>query len=175
MEVTGRRAKGTGTWDEATRRKTCLVTHSDPSPPASDPTTIRCDAVERCEVKKCQNTTSNLFLNSPTGLAWGISRGHQTERRVLAPRPANRKGRNSERVQTIRSVIREVAGFAPYERRAMELIRNSKVRVASGFVCRPQCEFGTGSGRRVAWGGPSRKSVTRGSGISVLGQTAVLV
>lgn len=62
-----------------------------------------------------------------TDLVWGINRGHPTNRRVLAPRPANRKAVASERVQTIRSVVREVAGFAPYERRAMELIRNSKV------------------------------------------------
>lgn len=62
-----------------------------------------------------------------SGLVWGINRGHQTERRVLAPRPATRKGRAGERIKVIRSVVREVAGFAPYERRAMELIRNSKV------------------------------------------------
>lgn len=63
-----------------------------------------------------------------TGIVWGINRGHPTTRRVLAPRPVSKKGVTGERVQTIRSVIREVAGFAPYERRAMELIRNSKVR-----------------------------------------------
>ncbi|EPQ26150.1 uncharacterized protein PFL1_06358 [Pseudozyma flocculosa PF-1] len=71
-----------------------------------------------------------------TGLVWGINRGHVTERRVLAPRPANRKGRKSERVEVIRSVIREVAGFAPYERRAMELIRNSKDKRARKFIKR---------------------------------------
>lgn len=41
-----------------------------------------------------------------------------------------KKGVASERVQTIRSIVREVTGFAPYERRAMELIRNSKVCIA---------------------------------------------
>ena len=63
-----------------------------------------------------------------TDLVWGINRGHPTNRRVLAPR----KGVSSERVRTIRSVVREVAGFAPYERRAMELIRNSKVCMKKG-------------------------------------------
>lgn len=62
------------------------------------------------------------------GLIWGINRGHQTTRRTLAPKPSYRKGASTARVQTVKSVIREVAGFAPYERRAMELIRNSKVR-----------------------------------------------
>ncbi|SNX81749.1 probable 60S ribosomal protein L36 [Melanopsichium pennsylvanicum] len=71
-----------------------------------------------------------------TGLVWGVNRGHQTERRVLAPRPSNRKGRQGERVKVIRSVVREVAGFAPYERRAMELIRNSKDKRARKFIKR---------------------------------------
>lgn len=75
-------------------------------------------------------------ISSFLGLVWGINRGHQTERRVLAPRPSNRKGRQGERVKVIRSVVREVAGFAPYERRAMELIRNSKDKRARKFIKR---------------------------------------
>ncbi|SJX60472.1 probable 60S ribosomal protein L36 [Sporisorium reilianum f. sp. reilianum] len=71
-----------------------------------------------------------------SGLVWGVNRGHQTERRVLAARPSNRKGRQGERVKVIRSVVREVAGFAPYERRAMELIRNSKDKRARKFIKR---------------------------------------
>lgn len=64
---------------------------------------------------------------SRTDLVWGDRRGHPTQRRVLPPRRVQKKAVASERVKTIRSVIREVSGFAPYERRAMELIRNSKV------------------------------------------------
>lgn len=69
------------------------------------------------------------YIANIVGLVWGINRGHPTTRRILAPRPVSKKGVASERVKTVRSIIREVAGFAPYERRAMELIRNSKVRL----------------------------------------------
>lgn len=62
-----------------------------------------------------------------TGVVVGIDRGHKTERRVPAPRPSRRKGKLSQRKAVVNSVVREVVGFAPYERRAMELIRNSKV------------------------------------------------
>ena len=34
----------------------------------------------------------------------------------------------------MRSIVREVVGFSPYERRVMELLRNSKVRPFSGPV-----------------------------------------
>jgi len=45
-------------------------------------------------------------------------------------RPANRKGRLSKRVALIRETVREVMGFAPYERRMIELI---KIGSASTF------------------------------------------
>ncbi|WFD38449.1 ribosomal protein L36 [Malassezia japonica] len=71
-----------------------------------------------------------------SGLVWGINRGHQTERRVPAQKRVAKKGVASERVKTIRSIVREVTGFAPYERRAMELIRNSKDKRARKFIKR---------------------------------------
>ena len=59
----------------------------------------------------------------------GLTKGFPTtpiEKRV---KPSHRKGIQSTRTKFVRSVIREVAGFAPYERRVMELLRNSKVRL----------------------------------------------
>jgi large subunit ribosomal protein L36e len=50
---------------------------------------------------------------------------HSTKRE-LKPRPSTRKGRSSASRDLVHGVIRDVAGYAPYERRAMELIRNSK-------------------------------------------------
>ena len=61
------------------------------------------------------------------GLVWGINRGHPTNRRVLAPRRVQSKGVSSERVKTIRSIIREVTGFAPVSYTHLTLPTNREV------------------------------------------------
>ncbi|KEI39291.1 uncharacterized protein L969DRAFT_87234, partial [Mixia osmundae IAM 14324] len=60
------------------------------------------------------------------GLPVGKNAGHITTVRALPDKPSNRKGKASKRSIFVRSVVRDVAGYAPYERRVMELIRNSK-------------------------------------------------
>ncbi|KAI8327830.1 50S ribosomal protein L36e, partial [Blakeslea trispora] len=59
-------------------------------------------------------------------IAVGINKGHIVTRRELKAKPSNKIGASSKRTTFVRGVIREVAGFAPYERRLMELIKNSK-------------------------------------------------
>ncbi|KAI8086103.1 50S ribosomal protein L36e [Halteromyces radiatus] len=61
-----------------------------------------------------------------SGIAVGLNKGHITTRRELKQKPSNRKGAASKRATFVRNIVREVAGFAPYERRVMELIKNSK-------------------------------------------------
>ncbi|KAI8062748.1 50S ribosomal protein L36e [Gongronella butleri] len=61
-----------------------------------------------------------------SGIAVGLNHGHITTRRELKQKVSYRKGAASKRTTFVRGVIREVAGFAPYERRVMELIKNSK-------------------------------------------------
>ncbi|KAG0020361.1 hypothetical protein BGZ81_009369 [Podila clonocystis] len=61
-----------------------------------------------------------------TGIRSGQNHGHITTQRALAVSPSYKKGVAGKRVVFVRSIIREVAGFAPYERRIMELIKNSK-------------------------------------------------
>lgn len=61
-----------------------------------------------------------------SGLFVGINKGHVVTKREVAPRPSDRKGKTSKRVHMIRQVIREVAGFAPYERRITELLKVGK-------------------------------------------------
>ncbi|KAF9583768.1 hypothetical protein BGW38_008594 [Lunasporangiospora selenospora] len=51
---------------------------------------------------------------------------HPTTRRELPVTPSYKKGVAGKRVLFVRSIIREVAGFAPYERRIMELLKNAK-------------------------------------------------
>ena len=41
----------------------------------------------------------------------------------MKQKPSYRRGRKSKRVELVREVVREVVGFAPYERRMIELIK----------------------------------------------------
>mmetsp|Transcript_450 Transcript_450/g.392 ORF Transcript_450/g.392 Transcript_450/m.392 type:complete len:108 (-) Transcript_450:704-1027(-) len=59
----------------------------------------------------------------PTGLAAGLNHGFIVTRRDLPQKPSYAKGRKSKRNELVREVVREVAGFAPYERRMIELLK----------------------------------------------------
>ncbi|KAM7472205.1 hypothetical protein LguiA_010388 [Lonicera macranthoides] len=61
-----------------------------------------------------------------TGLAVGLNKGHVVTRKELAPRPSDRKGKTSKRIHFVKSVVREVAGLAPYEKRITELLKVGK-------------------------------------------------
>ncbi|CAN1150629.1 60S ribosomal protein L36-2 [Linum perenne] len=61
-----------------------------------------------------------------TGLFVGLNKGHIVTKRELPPRPSDRKGKTSKRVHLVRNLIREVAGFAPYEKRITELLKVGK-------------------------------------------------
>ncbi|CAE7865288.1 RPL36A, partial [Symbiodinium microadriaticum] len=67
---------------------------------------------------------------APTGLAAGLNKGFIVTRRQLKPKPSYRKGKKCGRVALVREVVREVVGFAPYERRMIELL---KIGSASTF------------------------------------------
>ncbi|KAF8379516.1 hypothetical protein HHK36_028954 [Tetracentron sinense] len=61
-----------------------------------------------------------------TGLFVGLNKGHIVTKKELAPRPSARKGKTSKRVHFVKNLIREVAGFAPYEKRITELLKVGK-------------------------------------------------
>eukprot|EP01098_Paradermamoeba_levis_P003459 TRINITY_DN1574_c0_g1_i1.p1 TRINITY_DN1574_c0_g1~~TRINITY_DN1574_c0_g1_i1.p1 ORF type:complete len:110 (-),score=42.49 TRINITY_DN1574_c0_g1_i1:139-468(-) len=58
------------------------------------------------------------------GLAVGLKRGYQTKKRTQRVKPSYNKGKQGKRTQLVKSIVREVAGYAPYERRLLELLRN---------------------------------------------------
>ena len=79
-----------------------------------------------------ENDCSN---NDYVDLRFGLNHGHPTTPIPKAARPSQRKGLQSTKTKFVRSVIREVAGFSAYERRVMELLRNSKVcTMKSGYT-----------------------------------------
>merc|ERR1719498_1442421 len=58
-----------------------------------------------------------------TGICTGFNRGHVTIPRAPRARPSRRKGKLGARVAVVRAVVREVCGFAPYEKRIQEILK----------------------------------------------------
>ncbi|KAJ6445636.1 60S ribosomal protein L36 [Purpureocillium lavendulum] len=89
-----------------------------------------------------------------TGLSVGLNRGHKTTARVVKPRVSRTKGHLSKRTAFVRDVVKEVAGdadmdadiasfsLAPYERRVIELLRNSKDKRARKLAKKRLGTFG---------------------------------
>ncbi|CAG7829644.1 unnamed protein product [Allacma fusca] len=69
-------------------------------------------------------------------IAVGLNRGHRVIKNKQTPRPVSRKGRQTKHNKFVRDVIREVCGHAPYEKRAMELLKVSKDKRALKFLKR---------------------------------------
>nr|AKV16229.1 60S ribosomal protein L36 [Pectinaria gouldii] len=68
------------------------------------------------------------------GFATGLNKGHKVTKYTSKPKPSRRKGANSRRTKFVRDIVREISGFAPYERRALELLRVSKDKRCLKFV-----------------------------------------
>ncbi|CAG7556846.1 ribosomal protein L36 [Fusarium equiseti] len=77
-----------------------------------------------------------------SGLAVGLNKGHKTTPRVVKPRVSRTKGHLSKRTAFVREIVKEVAGLAPYERRVIELLRNSKDKRARKLAKKRLGTFG---------------------------------
>nr|KMM72165.1 60S ribosomal protein [Coccidioides posadasii RMSCC 3488] len=66
------------------------------------------------------------MANERSGLILGLNKGHKTSAIEKRPRISRRKGALSRRTAFVREIVKEVAGLAPYERRVIELLRNSQ-------------------------------------------------
>lgn len=76
-------------------------------------------------------------------IAVGLQKGHRTTKIHVSKtksdkthkfRPSRRKGIQTKHGKFIRDLIREVVGHAPYEKRAMELLKVSKDKRALKFL-----------------------------------------
>ena len=73
-----------------------------------------------------------IFRNSALRMAVvhdlvvGPNKGHKVTKNPQAERQSRKRGVNTKKNKFVRETVREVMGFAPYERRALELLRVSK-------------------------------------------------
>ncbi|XP_074076778.1 large ribosomal subunit protein eL36-like [Macrotis lagotis] len=66
-------------------------------------------------------------------MAVGLKKGHKVTKNVAKPQHC-RRGRLTKHIRFVRDMIRGVCGFAPYEGRAMELLKVSKHKGALKFI-----------------------------------------
>ena len=66
---------------------------------------------------------------------------HPVTKRAKVQKPSYRKGVRGKRATLAKEVAREVCGFAPYEKRAIELLRNSLDKRALRLCKRKVCTF----------------------------------
>ncbi|XP_045216624.2 60S ribosomal protein L36-like [Mercenaria mercenaria] len=68
-------------------------------------------------------------------LAVGLTKGHKTTKidNPSKKRQSRRRGTVTKKTRFVRDLVREVTGFAPYERRIQELLRISKDKRALKF------------------------------------------
>ncbi|XP_072356779.1 large ribosomal subunit protein eL36-like [Scyliorhinus torazame] len=63
-----------------------------------------------------------------------LRKGHPITKNETVPRLCRRKGRLTKLTKFVRDQIHEVCGFAPHERRAMELLKVSQDQCALKFI-----------------------------------------
>ncbi|KAL0634159.1 ribosomal protein L36 [Maublancomyces gigas] len=78
-----------------------------------------------------------------SGLAYGINKGYSgVTLRDPKARVSRRKGALSKKTAFVREIVKEVAGLAPYEKRVIELLRNSKDKRARKLAKKRLGTFG---------------------------------
>ncbi|OCL05908.1 ribosomal protein L36e [Glonium stellatum] len=81
-------------------------------------------------------------VKQKSGLAIGLNAGHKVTPHQPETKISRRKGHLSRRTAFVREVVREVSGLAPYERRVIELLRNSKDKRARKLAKKRLGTFG---------------------------------
>merc|ERR1712029_1220944 len=71
-------------------------------------------------------------------LAVGLNKGHKVTKLEAGrkTRPTRRKGAATKHAKFVRELVRELVGFAPFERRCQELLRSLRIRELSSSAKR---------------------------------------
>ncbi|KAF2237609.1 ribosomal protein L36e [Viridothelium virens] len=77
-----------------------------------------------------------------SGIAIGLNSGHKVTPRTPKAKISNRHGHATRRTTFVREIVKEVSGLAPYERRVIELLRNSKDKRARKLAKKRLGTFG---------------------------------
>ncbi|KAM3185006.1 hypothetical protein ACTXT7_007254 [Hymenolepis weldensis] len=64
----------------------------------------------------------------------GRERGYKRTKNVKHVKPSNSNSHSGKQSKFTRALVREVVGFAPFERRAMELLKNDREKRALKFL-----------------------------------------
>merc|ERR1719431_1498592 len=73
-------------------------------------------------------------MGLPFELAVGLNKGHKVTKTNYRKRRVAQKGRSTTRNKFMRDIIREIVGFAPYEKRCMEFLKVSREKRALKFL-----------------------------------------
>lgn len=68
------------------------------------------------------------------GLSRGLDKGYKVTKTAKTVKASRHKGALSKKSKIAREIVREIVGFAAYERRAMELLRISRDKKALKFL-----------------------------------------
>merc|ERR1712135_101200 len=82
------------------------------------------------DIVELRNSTESLAMAPRYEMVTGLDKGHKTTPNTLKPKPSHNKGKQTNH----NKFVRELTGFAPYERRAMELLRISKDKRCLKFL-----------------------------------------
>lgn len=74
--------------------------------------------------------TGHPVGETKTNLCVGMDKGKPLTKRALPTKQVSKKGRIQKRVKFVRDIVREVVGYAPYEKRCMELLKVGKEKRA---------------------------------------------
>ncbi|KAA0192631.1 Large subunit ribosomal protein L36e [Fasciolopsis buskii] len=64
----------------------------------------------------------------------GREKGLKKTKNVSPKKPSNRRGRITKQAKFARDVIREIVGYAPFEKRILEFLKNDREKRALKFA-----------------------------------------